>query len=51
MKNYEESPSEVNRTSDKKKKMELEWSHITQRKWSDRESCIRLESSGKWKER
>jgi hypothetical protein len=29
MKNYGESQAETNRNSDKKKKMELDWTHIT----------------------
>jgi len=40
----ENHPSEVNRKSDKKKKMELDWTHITLRNRSNRENCIRLES-------
>jgi hypothetical protein len=32
--------------SDKKKKMELDWAHITQRMRSNRENRIILESSG-----
>jgi len=43
MENY---PTEGNRKSDKKKKMELHWTHITQRSRSNREIRIRLESSG-----
>jgi len=39
-------PSEVNRKSDKKKKMELDWTSITLRNRSNRENSIRLESSG-----
>jgi len=38
--------TEANRNSDKKKKMELDWTHITQRSRSNRENRIRLESSG-----
>jgi hypothetical protein len=30
----------------KLKKMELNWTHITQRSRGNRENCIRLESSG-----
>ena len=37
--------SEVNRISDKMKRMELDWTHITERNRSNRENCIRLESS------
>jgi hypothetical protein len=33
----------------KRRKMELDWTHITQRGRSNRENCIRLESSGIWK--
>jgi len=39
-------PTEVNKKSNKKKKMELDWTHITQRSMSNRENSIRLESSG-----
>jgi len=42
----ENHPSAVNRKSDKKKEVELDWTHITQRNRSNRENCIRLESSG-----
>jgi len=42
----ENHPTKVNKKSDKKKKMELEWTHITQRSRSNRENRIRLESSG-----
>jgi hypothetical protein len=43
MENY---PTEVNRKSGKKKKMELDLTHITQRNRSNRENCMKLESSG-----
>jgi len=43
MENYS---SEVNRESDTPKKMELDWTHITQRSKSNTENHIRLESSG-----
>jgi hypothetical protein len=43
MENY---TTEVNRKSDKKEKMELDWTHITPRSRSSRENRIRLESSG-----
>jgi hypothetical protein len=43
---YINNPTEANRKSDKKKKMELDWTHITQRSRSNRENSIRLESSG-----
>jgi hypothetical protein len=36
----------ANRKSDKKKKMELDWTNITHRSRSNRESSIRFESSG-----
>jgi hypothetical protein len=48
MKNH---PTEANRKSDKKKKMELEWTHITQRSTSDTENSTELESSGTWNKR
>jgi len=38
--------TEANRNSNRKKKMELDWTHITQRSRSNRENHIRLESSG-----
>jgi hypothetical protein len=43
--------NKANRKSDKKKKMELDWTHITQRSRSNRENSIRLESSGIQKKR
>jgi hypothetical protein len=42
----ENHPTEANRKSDKKKKMELNFTHITQRTGSNRENSIRLESLG-----
>jgi len=42
----QQKPTEANRKSDKKKEMELDWTHITQRSSSTRENSIRLESSG-----
>jgi hypothetical protein len=42
----ENHPSEVNKKLGKKKTMELDWTHITQRNRSNRENYIRLESSG-----
>jgi hypothetical protein len=42
----ENHPTEANRKSDEKKKMELYWTHIKQRSRSNTENCIRLESSG-----
>jgi hypothetical protein len=39
-------PTEANRKPDKKKKVELDWTYITQRRRSNRENSIRLESSG-----
>jgi hypothetical protein len=48
MENY---PTEANRKLDKKKKMELDRTHITQRSRSNRENSIRLESSGIQKKR
>jgi hypothetical protein len=47
----EKHPTEPNRKSNKKKKMELYWTHITQRSRSNRENGIRLESSGIQKKR
>ena len=47
----ENQPREANRKSDKKKKMELEWTHITQRSTSNTENSIGLESSGIQKKR
>jgi len=47
----ENHPTEANRKSDKKKKMKLDWTHITQRSRSNRENSIRLESSGIQKKR
>jgi hypothetical protein len=47
-KNYGESPS---RNSDKKKKMEFDWTHITYRSRSNTDNRIRLESSGVHKKR
>ena len=41
----ENHPAEVNRKSDKKKKMELDRTHITQRNRNNRENSVRLESS------
>jgi len=43
MKNHQ---TEANRNSDKKKKMELDWTHIKQRSRSNWENHIRLEYSG-----
>ena len=43
MKNHQ---TEANKNSDKKKKMESDWTHIRQRSRSNRENRIRLESSG-----
>jgi len=42
----ENHPTEANIKSDKKKKMELDWTHITKISRSNRENSIRLESSG-----
>jgi len=42
----ENHPTETNRKSDKKKKMKLDWTHITQINRSNRENSDRLESSG-----
>jgi hypothetical protein len=36
----ENHPTEANRKSDKKKNMELDWTHITQRSRSNRENSI-----------
>jgi len=48
----ENHPTEAKRKSDKKKKkMELDMTHITQRSRSNRENSIRLESSGIQKKR
>jgi hypothetical protein len=47
----ENHSTEVNRKSDKKKKMELDWTYITQRSRSNRENRIRLESTGIQKKR
>jgi hypothetical protein len=41
----ENHPTEANRNLDKKKKMELDWTHITQRSRSNRESHMIKESS------
>jgi len=41
----------VNRKSDKKKKMKFDWTNITKRNRSNRENCIRFESSGTQKKR
>jgi hypothetical protein len=38
--------AETNTNSDKKKIMELDWTHITQRSRNNRENCIGLETSG-----
>jgi hypothetical protein len=43
MKNHS---TEINIKSDKEKKMELDWTYITQRNRSSRENRIRLESTG-----
>jgi len=42
----ENQPTEANRKSDKKKKMEQDLTHITQRSRSNRENSIRLEFTG-----
>jgi hypothetical protein len=42
----ENHPTEANRKSDKKKKMELDRTHITERRRSNRENIVRLEPSG-----
>jgi hypothetical protein len=42
----ENHQSAANRNSYIKKKMELDWTHITQRSRGNRENRIRLESSG-----
>jgi len=42
----ENHPTEANKKSDNKKKMELDCTHITHRSRSNRENSIRLESSG-----
>jgi len=47
----ENHPTEANRKSDKKKKMEFDWTNILQRSMSNRENSIRLESSGIQKKR
>jgi hypothetical protein len=47
----ENHSTEANRKSDKKKKMELDRTHITQRSRKNRENSIRLESSGIQKKR
>jgi hypothetical protein len=47
----ENHATEANRKSDKKKKFELDWTHITQRSRSNKENSIRLGSSGIWKKR
>jgi hypothetical protein len=47
----ENHPTEAKRKSNKMKKMELDWTHITQRSSSNRENSIRLESSGIYKKR
>jgi hypothetical protein len=36
----ENHPTEANRKSDKKKKMELDWTHITQRSKRNREIAL-----------
>jgi hypothetical protein len=51
MRNYGESLNRSQRKSDKKKKMKLDQTHITQRSRSNRENSIRLESSGIQKKR
>jgi len=48
MKNHS---TEVKRESDKKKKMEMDWTHITQRNRNNGDNHIRLESSGIQKKR
>ena len=47
----ENHSTEINRKSDKKKTMTLNWTYITQRNRSSRENRIRLESSGIQKKR
>ena len=47
----ESHQTEANSNTDKKKKMELDWTLITQRSRSNRENRIRLESSGIQKKR
>jgi hypothetical protein len=47
----EDHPTESNRKSDKKKKMELDWTHNMQRSRSNSENSIRLDSSGILKKR
>jgi hypothetical protein len=47
----ENHSTEINRKSDNKKKMELDWTYITQRNRSRRENRIRLESTGIKKKR
>jgi len=42
----ENDQTETNRNSGKKKKSESDWTQITQRRWSNRENRIRMESSG-----
>jgi len=42
----ENHPKEAKRKSDKKKKMEFDWTHIPQRSRSNRENSTKLESSG-----
>jgi len=42
----ENHPTKANRNSDKKKKMELDWTRTMQRSKSNRKPRIRLESSG-----
>jgi hypothetical protein len=42
----ENHQTEANRNLDKKKKMELDWTHITLKKQEQRENRIGLESSG-----
>jgi len=47
----ENNQTEANINSDKKEKMQMDWTHIVQRSRSNREARIRLESSGIWKKR
>ena len=47
----EDHQTEANRNSGKKKKMEMDWTHITKRRRSNRENRIKLESSGIQKKR
>jgi hypothetical protein len=53
---FQQRSMEINKTGrykcrNKKKKIEMDWSHIKKRRWSDTKECTTLEPSRKQEER